>query len=162
MHIYKVLTLFLFLHFTVFCSSQSLSPEIVSSSGSFFSNGTNQLSWTLGEPVINTESAGNFILTQGFHQTLLSANPVNFISDYNIKVFPNPTQDLLQIKIDSAPDDYQFDLYDIVGRNIKSTIINQSNFIQLSLAELSAGNYLLKITDKEHRLIQAFKVQKLR
>jgi hypothetical protein len=162
MNFYKISSLILLVHSLNICSSQSLTPEVISSTGAFFSNGTNQLSWTLGEPVIHTESAGNYTLTQGFHQTLLSANPVNFIGDYDIKVFPNPTRELLQISIDSAPDDFQFDLYDIVGRKIKNSIINQSNITQISLAELSAGNYLLKITDKDHRLIQTFKVQKLR
>jgi hypothetical protein len=159
---HKFIATFLLLILTELCRCQSLSPEIISSSGSFFSNGTNQLSWTLGEPVISTENAGNYILTQGFHQTLLSANPVNYLGSFNIKLFPNPTQDAFQVNIGTDPDDFNFELFDIIGRNIKTIHIRQSNFVQISLADFSAGNYLLKITDKDQRLLQTFKVQKLR
>jgi hypothetical protein len=47
---------------------QTLTPEVISSSGGYFDNTNASLSWTLGEPVIETLTETNAILTQGFHQ----------------------------------------------------------------------------------------------
>ncbi|MFC2176342.1 hypothetical protein ACFLR1_05175, partial [Bacteroidota bacterium] len=53
--------------------SQSISPEVIASAGGHFDNGTTQLSWTLGEVAIDTYDNGTNIITQGFHQTQLTA-----------------------------------------------------------------------------------------
>lgn len=49
-------------------SGQTLTPEVISSSGGYFENTNASLSWTLGETVTETFSGTNVILTQGFHQ----------------------------------------------------------------------------------------------
>jgi hypothetical protein len=49
-------------------SGQTLSPEIISSSGGYFENTNASLSWTLGETATETLVNGNIILTQGFQQ----------------------------------------------------------------------------------------------
>jgi hypothetical protein len=42
--------------------------QAVSSAGTYFENESGSISWTLGEVVIETLSAGETILTQGFQQ----------------------------------------------------------------------------------------------
>jgi hypothetical protein len=49
-------------------NAQSLSPQVIASSGSYFSNGSGSLSWTLGETMTETFIAGSSQLTQGFQQ----------------------------------------------------------------------------------------------
>ncbi len=48
--------------------SQSISPEVVAGSGDFFEGSGISISWTLGEPVVETFNNGGIILTQGFQQ----------------------------------------------------------------------------------------------
>jgi hypothetical protein len=45
--------------------------------------------------------------------------------------------------------DYAVSLFDVTGRNILSTTIQNSNAIQLNLNELSKGKYTLLISSKE-------------
>jgi len=52
----------------MFISAQITSPEVISSSGAYFSNTSGSMSWTLGETVTETFSNGSNILTQGFQQ----------------------------------------------------------------------------------------------
>jgi len=52
-----------------FLSAQTVSPEVISTSGDYFSNASASLSWTLGELATETLTAGNITLTQGFQQT---------------------------------------------------------------------------------------------
>ena len=68
--------------------------EVVSSGGESQSVTGYQVSWTLGETVIETISSGGNILTQGFQQPKLSLTPVTDLlyPDIKMKVFPNPTQ----------------------------------------------------------------------
>jgi hypothetical protein len=62
--------------------AQSLSPEVVATAGDHFATSTAQLSWTLGEPVIETfTDAAATQLTQGFHQTNLM---VVAVGDYRL------------------------------------------------------------------------------
>ncbi len=54
------------------CIFQANAQQVVASSGGYFESENLSLSWTLGEPVIETFSNGDLILTQGFQQ------PYNF------------------------------------------------------------------------------------
>jgi len=54
------------------CIFQAKAQQVVSTSGGYYEGENLSLSWTLGEPVIETFNSGNLILTQGFQQ------PYNF------------------------------------------------------------------------------------
>ncbi len=54
----------------LFISAQSVSPQVISSSGDYYEGVNASLSWTLGEIATETFTAGNVILTQGFQQPI--------------------------------------------------------------------------------------------
>lgn len=56
-----------------FIAAQSVSPEVISSSGDYYEGVNASLSWTLGEIATETFTAGNVILTQGFQQPITVA-----------------------------------------------------------------------------------------
>ncbi|MCF8369331.1 MAG: hypothetical protein K9G76_09840 [Bacteroidales bacterium] len=49
-------------------SSQSLTPEVMATSGDYYKQSNSSISFTLGESSTETHSAGGYILTQGFQQ----------------------------------------------------------------------------------------------
>lgn len=49
-------------------SAQSLSPQVIATTGGYTSNAAGSLSYTVGETVIQTLSTGSHTLTQGFQQ----------------------------------------------------------------------------------------------
>lgn len=51
--------------------SQTLSPTVINSTGEYFQNGTMSLSYSVGEPVVETFGAGTYFFTQGFQQPLV-------------------------------------------------------------------------------------------
>lgn len=53
---------------------QTVSPEVVAGSGTFFTGPDATLSWTLGETVVATFEGSNSILTQGFQQSWASVS----------------------------------------------------------------------------------------
>lgn len=61
------LSIFLFpLYGTI--QAQTISQDVISSAGNFASFPEGSMAWTIGEVTIETYSAGEFFLTQGFHQ----------------------------------------------------------------------------------------------
>ena len=62
---------------------QTLSPSVLPSAGGYYSASNGSLSWTLGETVIPTLTAGGNMLTQGFQQPYkMTLNLKAFIQGY--------------------------------------------------------------------------------
>jgi hypothetical protein len=67
----KKIILFQFLTFVGYLvAAQQIYTEVLSSSGHSFANGSVYAEWTIGEIVIETLTAEDYLLTQGFHQQL--------------------------------------------------------------------------------------------
>ena len=59
-------------------AGQSVSPEVIASSGNYYEAANASLSWTLGEVAVETYSSGGITLTQGFQQPVsLSVHSIN-------------------------------------------------------------------------------------
>lgn len=117
-----------------------MAQEVISSSGSFDSNTSGSLSWTLGEPV--TETFGNgYILTQGFQQnyeTILTINEV--ISSAQVSIFPNPFTDVINIHSENETIEF-IEIIDNTGRIVYSDAYSTS----INVNSFSTGSYLLKL-----------------
>lgn len=69
----------------------------------------------------------------------------NVLSDYNIKVFPNPTTGLVNFERPDYEDGtFHFYLFDIRGRKIMDKEITTTNF-QINLGNMQSGTYLFQI-----------------
>jgi hypothetical protein len=73
---------------------------------------------------------------------------LNDIETIEALIYPNPFNDELNIQM-KATSDYTVSLFDIAGRNILNTNIQNSNAIQLNLNKLSKGKYTILISSKE-------------
>jgi len=90
---------FLIIYFFFFAAFFVSSQEVVSSAGETQTIPGIEISWTIGEPVIETVSSGSSVLTQGFHQTKLTVTTIDelLFSDLELKVYPNPTSEFVII-----------------------------------------------------------------
>ncbi len=73
---------------------------------------------------------------------------LNEIETIEALIYPNPFSDVLNIQLKETSD-YTVSLFDVSGRNILNSSIQNSNAIQLNLNELSKGKYTLLISSKE-------------
>ncbi len=70
--------------------SQTASPELISSLGDSFNNTSYQLDWSIGECITTTHTAGDYVLTQGFHQNSYVITAVEDLrADIYMSVYPN-------------------------------------------------------------------------
>jgi hypothetical protein len=137
------------------------SQEVVSSSGQTQSVAGYDVSWTVGEPFIETFTAGSNILTQGFHQTKLTVTPVTEL-DYpglDFKVFPNPTSDVVTVQFNKFTENIGFSLFDNSGKKLLAKQM-ESTITNVDLKNYTSGQYYLKVTKNPGLTIQTFKIIK--
>jgi hypothetical protein len=136
--------------------------EVIASAGGYNVNGTLSISWTLGETIIPTFKNGDLVLTHGFQQQLIITTvEENLEVLVNIKVFPNPASDVVNIRFESPLDgDIDVTILDTQGKLIKRDIIEATMVEkQINLQDVPAGIYFLRLT--KGKLVNLYKVVKL-
>jgi hypothetical protein len=157
----KLTTFFLVLPLLLlFCKSWA--QEVISSAGATGSSANLQLSWTVGEPMVETFSANGTILTQGFHQSKLVVTAIdpNPLAGFELEVYPNPTSGELTIKVNNGNiKNLTFCLYTSLGEQIhQGKFSNQIEHINMEL--MAPGYYMLKISHDKVATMQTFKIVK--
>lgn len=141
--------------------SQSLSPDVIATAGTSFSDGTSQLDWTLGEPTTATFSGGTDMLTQGFHQPNLLATAINNVeTDYSLLVYPNPSIDYVQLQFKNLKDAVTIQLLSSDGKLLHSQELKTSSDLQIDMSKYAAGTYLLSVKDNKSK-VKTYQVVKL-
>jgi hypothetical protein len=145
--------------------SQSIEPSVIGSMGDYYSNSIAQLSFTVGEVMIETVSSTNNIITQGFQQPeqnnvgITESSPKNL----SLKFYPNPTKDILSIEFEGVEQGMSFHLFDMNGKMISTqTLESTENKTQMSLKDYVDGTYLLYVISDDQQYKATYKVQKVR
>ncbi len=153
----KKLIMFLFVvALSKYATSQTLSPEVISSSGSSMSDGTTTLDWTLGETVTSTLDNGTAISTQGFHQPNLIVTSIgNSTANNTVVVFPNPTIDAVQLQFTEIQKNTVVELFSVEGKLLQMQMVNSMN-AEFNVSTYAAGTYYFKINGTQtHELIKS-------
>lgn len=157
----KIVIFSLLLWTCAVAQSQTITQQLISSSGDEFKNNTYQLDWSVGETAKETLAANNQMLTQGFHQGHYIVTAIEQMSDlqFDINAFPNPTTDFIQLKIQTEKfENIHFTISDLSGKILfaeKQIIVNQ----KINLSNYLAGVYFLSIY-KQNQLLKSFKIIK--
>ena len=132
-------------------TNDQLRPNVIASSGGFFSNAAGMLSFTVGElaAVTTLQSTNNF-LTQGFQQPsdFNVYVPESSEPNFSMSVFPNPSEGLFNITVKSAKN-YSLTVfvYDMLGKKVLSPaekIFSGNYQFPLNLSQQAEGIYLLE------------------
>lgn len=146
-----------------FANAQSISPDVIATAGDHYVSSNAQLSWTIGEPVIETVQAGGNIITQGFHQTTLTVTSIDETSavSLDVSIYPNPTSDRVIISIPDNQYDFTVEMYDLNGKMVMSDKINRvDNQKELDVTSLATSYYLLKLVSQDADYNSTHKIQK--
>jgi hypothetical protein len=130
--------------------AQSIDRQVVANGGSFASNSSASVSYTVGEMAIQYVSASSASLSQGFQQTGGNNTDIHTIQpiDATISTYPNPFIHFVAIKSDRMLASAAFKLVDVNGKSIPVQVVEtqQSQAWQIQTGDLAAGNYWLTIT----------------
>ena len=145
--------------------AQSISKQVIGSSGLPISKGTYTINFTVGEAIVGDINNG-ISVQQGFWAELSGdgtlsietlINPIN-----EIEVFPNPTVNLVQIQFrQKNANNYTVQLFDINGKEIyKFNKTSQLQTKTFSISHLAPGMYLLLVRDTQSDYNRTFKILK--
>lgn len=146
----RTLTLLLFLFFTSVVFAQYQERYLISSAGYYGQASGYYVSFSLGELVTGSFSAGGYTALVGFQQpsTGFAQGITEFTSHYRLEVFPNPTIGQAYIRLaDGAPEAVSgYYLFDTHGTMVfrQETIPNQFPF-EISMRHLLPGMYFLRV-----------------
>ena len=154
----------LLLYFAVYvCISivygQSISSQVIASSGNSFSNASIGLAFTIGEVATSTLIAGSNTLTQGFHQPEIHyASLENYNTDYAFTLYPNPTEQFVTVE-STKEEDMQVHVFDVNGKSVITSSVFQQK-ITIDLQTLSAGSYIMQMSTTSGTLLHSYTIIK--
>jgi hypothetical protein len=137
--------------------------QVIASSGGYFQEDDIRMTCTMGETAILTMSAGDLMLTEGFHQPVLSvtSSGQDVGLPCEIKAYPNPARGFVEVELkDERIGNTMFSLYDAGGRTLL-TIHPQNSITRIDLGPYANGLYLLKVL-QAGKEISTFEIVKLK
>lgn len=163
----KLLLVCIFCISTTFLTAQSISNEVIASSGDYYENDVATLSWTLGEPVIETFSSDEVILTQGFQQSYYQVVAVKDLNtdSYNVRLFPVPAVDYVNLEVTTPEEDISLivEMFDATGTLVYEQQIQTPVFLEkINLNKYQSGMFFLKVQNTLNKQVKSFKIIKLK
>ncbi len=135
--------------------------EVVSTAGDHDVGNAVQVSWTVGEPVIETGLNGQYYLTQGMHQGNMVVTAISEIAalGFEIKAYPNPVTNHLKLNVNTSNlKGLNYALYNETGQLlVKGRIENELTTIPME--SYSPSSFLLRVRSDENEL-KLFKIIK--
>lgn len=155
-------------------AAQQTQRYVVGAQGGVAKSDAIQLEWTLGEPAIQTVATPNGMLTEGFHQPVLTVEKVNE-GDVQLpsvqvapgtlaaKVFPNPTSGMLNVQLEgNLTQKVQLVLYDVTGQPLQQRTMFDTDALDIDLGALPSGVYGLRLRTEDGSFNEFFRVAKQR
>lgn len=136
----------------------------MAAAGGFARSQTMTLEWTLGESVVETNSAADRLYTQGFHQPVLHVTEQVVGNDgaQDFMVAPNPVSTHLTVTAKYARETpIQLQLTDVTGRQFTLPYLPATaESMQVDMARFPAGTYVLRIGTETGKTLKTYKVTK--
>ena len=161
----KIIISSVFLLAMISSQAQNLDRITISTGG----NSTNEVSYSIGETFNLALSDGDFTLDMGSQgsedDTGGNTNYVsveNVISDNNqVACYPNPTNGVIYFTAGKTTSETLFvQIIDINGKIVFSKSVTKSVIMDCDLTNLTAGNYILSISDENRHNIGSAKFVK--
>jgi hypothetical protein len=147
--------------FSLSCGSLK-AQQVISSAGTSATGTGVQLSWTIGEPVVETFTGTSAVLTQGFHQSRLTVTSVDptLFPEMDLSIYPNPVSTSLKLQISGDRlQNLNYMLFNMEGKAILAKDIESSSEL-IKMELFSPGTYLLKVFRDDNIPLKTFKVIK--
>jgi len=142
--------------------SQTLQNDVLASAGDSFTMNNAEVTWTLGESVIESYRAGNIFISEGFHQPLYKFFEIseNGSPAFQAIIYPNPATAFIQIDLAGSGDqeDFRLILSTIIGKVLINQSINSKITERLDLSGYSEGILLMKIIRLRDGSQRVFKI----
>ena len=149
--------------FLVFCLTIQISAqESINAGSNNLSGSDGSLTASIGQTFYETSSSSAGSISTGVQQSYeISETLGSDITEINLnlKIYPNPTPDILHLKIGFYDyKKYRYDLFDGSGKILTGRSVNGFE-TSIAMAKYPAAVYYLKVS-KDDRVVKIFKVVK--
>lgn len=141
---------------------QSVSPEVIATSGDYYETANVKMSWTLGEIITETLETDAVILTQGFQQSNLTITSIEDLAEsIAVNIYPNPTADIINVEFPEFTGKIYLELTNTQGQVLSTQrSLPEEAVSQFNLTHLAVGTYYLRLIDEKRQNIKTFKIIK--
>ena len=124
--------------------SQSISKQVVGTSGKTLTNSNLKLTYTVGEPVVGLMTAVGNQLGNGYYPAmdLQTLSVEDNVLDVQLKVYPNPTSKSLYVTHPNM-NSFGITIVDLNGKQLYSGTINKDE--PLDVSGFTQGMYLVTV-----------------
>ena len=135
--------------------------EAATAAGGEASGSGGSVSYSVGQVAYASASGAGGSVAEGVEQPFISVvTSIEEASDINLSIFPNPTANLLTLSVGKFDTkDLQYQLFDMSGKLLATKKITNSTE-SISLLELAAATYFLRISNNTHPEVKTFKIIK--
>jgi hypothetical protein len=151
---------------TTMSYAQSIAPQSINSGGTKMTQANGSLGFTVGELVVQTltDNQGNTLgggFTSGATLTTLNNQEVD-AALLDVKVYPNPTTELIHIQINHTSIDYVVvSITDIQGKEVYSgKYAGIANTIGINTITYSTGTYILALKNINNKVLGTYTIIK--
>lgn len=133
-----------------FFGSALKGQEVLSSAGYSVTNGSVEVSWSIGEPVSESFIDTTSHLTQGFHQSDIFVTRIDDVVDQTAlwSVYPNPAQNEITVQNSGEFETVEWKLLNLNGQVLSSGQI--TGLIQtIPLDPFASGIYFLTLENNQ-------------
>lgn len=157
------ITCVVFLFTTICIKAQTVSKQVIGSSGLEFANNIYTTNFTVGEVIVGKVENGS-VINQGFWANLVNDETLSLSASLlkEVNVYPNPVADFIQIKFNTNhTKKYLAQLFDSLGKQVFSTAFWSYDQVKLlNVSNVQTGVYFLKITEIKSNYNKTLKILK--
>ncbi len=155
-----IIAIFLFAQLSVF-GQLHIDKTSIDNGGAINTNAGLTIIYTIGEPVVQESNKSNIYISEGFlsPDIFKTVNTENFTSINDIKVFPNPTVDIVNISF-AEKDDFEISISNSFGQLISKTKYYRVNSLTLNLKNFIDGIYFILIKNSDKMQYKTYKIVK--
>lgn len=164
----KFIILTFFFIFPFLLLAQNIDQSVIGSMGTTNSTSTISLDWTLGEWLVGTYATEEGLLTEGFHQPIISFIAVHdriplHAPKIDLSIAPNPVTDQVVISYNSSQMlEVTLELRNLQGQKLRTkTQLKPQEPASFQLSNLKAGTYLLYLRKPKGDILRTFKLIKI-
>ena len=160
---YNIFYLFLLVASALF--GQKITSQVIDASGGTHRANGITMTYSIGQTAVETLKNANYIITQGFQQanknTMIDAQDEPQQPDFQATIYPNPTQDVLNLAIENADEKgFRIVLYNLAGQQISQSSFS-GNTHQIEVSQLPVGEYIIRLQRLDNQKIMTSKFLKM-
>jgi hypothetical protein len=145
---------------------QTISPQVVTTTGATMANGITTINFTVGEITVSTLSDGNNTIGQGFTSSSTHTTITTVVSPdsdlLNVSVYPNPVTEIIFVDVrGESLENFRLVVHSIDGALLlQDNFIAKDNHIGINTQKWAKGTYVLSLLDSENQLLCSYQLIK--